>query len=78
MKKHRTRPGKTVYAADAAPLMPPAPASDHTLTWHDAFLGLVMVAGAIFAMWSMTGGPMLANYRECGTIFLCQNQKTTS
>lgn len=25
-------------------------------------------------LWTVTGGPMIRNYQECGTIFLCANQ----
>lgn len=27
-------------------------------------------------LWSVTGDPMIRNYKECGTIFLCANQKS--
>lgn len=34
---------------------------------------VMLVIGAF--VWGFMGAPMMRNYAECGTIFLCENQK---
>ncbi len=35
---------------------------------------VVAIIFMIVLLYDFTVGPMTANYRECGTIFLCKNQ----
>jgi len=34
----------------------------------------IIVVALVGFIWSFTGAPMMKNYAECGTIFLCANQ----